>query len=82
MKHILPYLGSKRLDKIKPLDIDKLYIPEYLDENLYGKYEEATCWAVGHTHIDVAWLWRDAVGTEDTGAVTLESVFMSRVLLE
>lgn len=31
---------------------------EYLDENLYGKYEEATCWAVGHTHIDVAWLWR------------------------
>ena len=26
---------------------------------------------------DVAWLWRDAVGTEDTGAVTLESVFMS-----
>ena len=30
----------------------------YLDENLYGKYEEATCWAVGHTHIDVAWLWR------------------------
>ncbi len=31
---------------------------EYLDENLYGKFEEATCWAVGHTHIDVAWLWR------------------------
>ena len=31
---------------------------KYLDENLYGKYEEATCWAVGHTHIDVAWLWR------------------------
>lgn len=24
-KHILPYLGSKRLDKIKPLDIDNLY---------------------------------------------------------
>ncbi len=24
-KHILPYLGSKRLDKIKPLDIDTLY---------------------------------------------------------
>lgn len=31
---------------------------EYLDKNLYGKFEEATCWAVGHTHIDVAWLWR------------------------
>ena len=31
---------------------------QYLDENLYGKFEEATCWAVGHTHIDVAWLWR------------------------
>lgn len=24
-KHILPYIGSKRLDKIKPLDIDNLY---------------------------------------------------------
>jgi integrase len=24
-KHILPYLGSKRLDKIKPLDLDNLY---------------------------------------------------------
>lgn len=23
--HILPYLGGKRLDKIKPLDIDNLY---------------------------------------------------------
>ena len=31
---------------------------KYLDENLYGKFEEATCWSVGHTHIDVAWLWR------------------------
>ncbi len=31
---------------------------KYLDENLYGKFEEATCWAIGHTHIDVAWLWR------------------------
>ena len=33
-------------------------VSEYLDKNLYGKFEEATCWAVGHTHIDVAWLWR------------------------
>lgn len=31
---------------------------KYLDENLYGKFEEATAWCVGHTHIDVAWLWR------------------------
>ncbi len=31
---------------------------EYLDKKLYGKFEEATCWSVGHTHIDVAWLWR------------------------
>ncbi len=31
---------------------------KYLDENLYGKFEEATCWSIGHTHIDVAWLWR------------------------
>ncbi len=31
---------------------------KFLDENLYGKFEEATCWSVGHTHIDVAWLWR------------------------
>ena len=31
---------------------------EFLNKNLYGKFEEATCWSVGHTHIDVAWLWR------------------------
>ena len=31
---------------------------KFLEENLYGKFEEATCWSVGHTHIDVAWLWR------------------------
>lgn len=31
---------------------------EYLGENLYGKFEDATAWCVGHTHIDVAWLWR------------------------
>lgn len=30
----------------------------YLDENLYGKADEPTAWAIGHTHIDVAWLWR------------------------
>ena len=33
-------------------------VSEYLDKNLYGRFEEATCWAIGHTHIDVAWLWR------------------------
>ncbi len=31
---------------------------KFLDEKLYGKFEEATCWSIGHTHIDVAWLWR------------------------
>lgn len=30
----------------------------YLDENVYGKGDEPTAWAIGHTHIDVAWLWR------------------------
>ena len=31
----------------------------YLEKKLYGKREmEATVYAVGHTHIDVAWLWR------------------------
>ena len=31
----------------------------YLEKKLYGKREmEATVSAVGHTHIDVAWLWR------------------------
>lgn len=31
---------------------------DYLDKNLYGKADEPTAWAIGHTHIDVAWLWR------------------------
>ncbi len=31
---------------------------EYLDKNLYGKNVESTVWSIGHTHIDVAWLWR------------------------
>ena len=31
---------------------------DYLDKNLYGKGMDATAWCVGHTHIDVAWLWR------------------------
>ena len=30
----------------------------YLNENIYGKKHEATAWSIGHTHIDVAWLWR------------------------
>ncbi len=30
----------------------------YLNKNLYGKFGEETAWCVGHTHIDVAWLWR------------------------
>jgi len=30
----------------------------YLKENLYGRKSEITACCVGHTHIDVAWLWR------------------------
>ncbi len=30
----------------------------YLDKEVYGKKGEATAYCVGHTHIDVAWLWR------------------------
>ena len=30
----------------------------FLDENLYGRFEPETAWCIGHTHIDVAWLWR------------------------
>lgn len=31
----------------------------YLEENLYQKYknEETSCVCIGHTHIDVAWMW-------------------------
>lgn len=31
---------------------------EYLHENLYGEDNDIVVSAVGHTHIDVAWLWR------------------------
>lgn len=31
---------------------------DYLDSHLYGKFSQETAWAIGHTHIDVAWLWR------------------------
>lgn len=30
----------------------------YLDKTVYGKFGEPTAWSIGHTHIDVAWLWR------------------------
>lgn len=33
---------------------------EFLETEFYGKYcgnSEAVAWCVGHTHIDVAWLW-------------------------
>ncbi len=30
----------------------------YLHENLYGEKGEVTTSVIGHTHIDVAWLWR------------------------
>lgn len=34
---------------------------EYLESEFYGKYctdDKITAWCVGHSHIDVAWLWR------------------------
>ena len=30
----------------------------YLDEHIYGRFSDITACCVGHTHIDVAWLWR------------------------
>ncbi|MDR2686673.1 MAG: hypothetical protein LBB75_02895, partial [Oscillospiraceae bacterium] len=30
----------------------------YLDERVYGRFGDITACCVGHTHIDVAWLWR------------------------
>ncbi len=30
----------------------------YLDEKIYGDVSEVKSYAVGHTHIDTAWLWR------------------------
>jgi len=37
--HILPYLGGKRLDKIKPLDIDNLY--NFLSTKLTNRKDES-----------------------------------------
>ena len=31
---------------------------DYLSDRVYGKKGEPTAWCIGHTHIDVAWLWR------------------------
>ena len=31
---------------------------KYLEKEVYGKKGEAKAYCVGHTHIDVAWLWR------------------------
>ena len=31
---------------------------EYLERNIYGKPFDAVTSAIGHTHIDTAWLWR------------------------
>lgn len=47
----LPY-GEDFLERVREATA-------YLEKELYGKREmEATVSAVGHTHIDVAWLWR------------------------
>lgn len=39
----------------------------YLEKELYGKKGEATAYCVGHTHIDVAWLWRLRQTRDKTG---------------
>ncbi|MCL2507729.1 MAG: glycosyl hydrolase-related protein [Oscillospiraceae bacterium] len=39
----------------------------YLDENLYGEGMDAVTSAIGHTHIDTAWLWRLRQTREKTG---------------
>ena len=45
----------------------------YLEKELYGKREmEATVSAVGHTHIDVAWLWRTRDKTSRSFATVLK----------
>ncbi len=50
---------------------------EYLDKNFYEKYGDENktplIYAVGHTHIDVAWLWTLAV-TEDKTVRSFASV--------
>ncbi len=41
---------------------------KYLEENLYGKDDTGvTVSAIGHTHIDVAWLWRLRQTRDKTG---------------
>ncbi len=63
---------------------------EYLEEEFYGKYcteDEITAWCVGHTHIDVAWLWpvrqtREKAGRSFSTVLNLmehypEYIFMS-----
>ncbi|MGI6745939.1 MAG: alpha-mannosidase [Acutalibacteraceae bacterium] len=40
---------------------------DYLEKEVYGKKGEATAYCVGHTHIDVAWLWRLRQTRDKTG---------------
>lgn len=39
----------------------------YLEKEVYGKKGEAAAYCVGHTHIDVAWLWRLRQTRDKTG---------------
>jgi alpha-mannosidase len=74
--NILKYLdyAVNLLDLRKPFS-DNYYrsvlaANEYLEEEFYGKYcteDEITAWCVGHTHIDVAWLWRLGQTREKAG---------------
>jgi hypothetical protein len=40
---------------------------DYLEENLYGAEHEAKAVCIGHTHVDVAWLWKLEQTREKTG---------------
>lgn len=66
------YAGMKSvlLDALNMLDLRRPYSREFdesvananrfIEENLYNKYgnNDVKAWAIAHTHIDVAWLWR------------------------
>ncbi|MBQ6164378.1 MAG: alpha-mannosidase [Clostridia bacterium] len=66
------------LDLSKPADAEfkrsVLAANEYIETKLLGAdAEDATVWAIGHSHIDVAWLWR-LRQTRDKAARTFASM--------
>ena len=63
--HILPYLGSKRIDKIKPLDIDNLYnlllekLTNRKDE--FGNFKTLSPTSVHRVHEILSKIFNDAI---------------------